>query len=476
MQLVAYGAQDIYLTGNPQITFWKVVYRRHTNFAVESIEQIFSGEADFGKRVTCTISRNGDLINNVMLQLELPGLGGTANVANYLNDNNTPTVADLALAYCESIGHAVIKNVVVEIGGQQIDKHYGVWLDIWNDLTQTAEKEAGFSEMIGTDDSTTLADHHANSRTYYVPLQFWFNRNPGLALPLIALQYHEVKINIEFRSRAECLVATTTGGARVSAAQAGGLSLTAAGSSEIKFTYCQLWVDYVYLDTEERRRFAQESHEYLIDQLQFTGVDSVQLKEGNPQYSYRMNFNHPTKELVWVLQRNEVAPTSGGAFNTNDWFNYSTADAGDSEPAGYSGDLMYTGRQAANIQLNGHDRFAMRPASYFRLVEPYKAHTRIPSKHVYVYAFGLRPEEHQPSGAVNMSRIDNAQLVYKLSDNDHASGTSIFGSDKNGSLMVFAVSYNVLRIMSGMGKEIAQVNQSMGWLKTPCSGKLLRAF
>jgi hypothetical protein len=457
MQLVAYGAQDIYLTGNPQITFWKVVYRRHTNFAVESIEQIFSGEADFGKRVTCTISRNGDLINQVFLQLELPALHDGATVDNYLTDTNGTPVTALGLGYCESIGHAVIRNVQVDIGGQQIDKHYGVWLDIWNELTQTAEKESGFGEMIGDVASDKLVEHAGTARTYYIPLQFWFNRNPGLALPLIALQYHEVKLNIEFRSRNECLVAFS-GNDRVTDVQASNLALTASGSASIKFTYCQLWVDYVYLDTEERRRFAQESHEYLIDQLQHTGVDSIQLKAGNPQYSYRMNFNHPTKELVWIIQRGDVAPTSGGSFSTNDWFNYSTAAAGRSESV-YTGDLMYTGRQAANIQLNGHERFSMRPATYFRLVEPYKSHTRIPSKHIYLYAFGLRPEEHQPSGAVNMSRIDNAQLVYKLADNSTVStvdspagnGGDPFGSDKNGSLMVFAVSYNVLRVMSGMG-------------------------
>ena len=444
MQLVAYGAQDIYLTGNPQITYWKVVYRRCTNFAVESIEQIFSGEADFGKRVTCTISRNGDLINQMFLQVELPPLSAAAHVVT----SGAP-IANVGLGYCESIGHAMIKSVQVEIGGQPIDKHYGVWLEIWNELTQTAEKADGYSEMIGDVASSNLVEHSSGAHTYYVPLQFWFNRNPVLSIPLIALQFHEVKINMEFRPRSECLV-LFDGDNRVSADQASRSSLTAAGQSAIKFAHAQLFVDYVYLDTEERRRFAQESHEYLIDQLQNTGAESISLKTGNPQLNYRMNFNHPVKEIVWVLQQTAVAP-NGGSFDTNDWFNFSTAAAGRTENAPFSGDLLYTGRQAANIQLNGHDRFSMRPASYFRLVEPYKCHTRIPSKHIYVYSFGLRPEEHQPSGTVNMSRIDNAQLIYKLSDPSQTGNPNCFSSTSSGHLTVFAVNYNVLRIMSGMG-------------------------
>jgi hypothetical protein len=256
----------------------------------------------------------------------------------------------------------------------------------------------------------------------------------------------------------QCLVALTNSGDRISdgvSNQPGeGYVLSADGRANIKFTHAQLYVDYVYLDTEERRRFAQESHEYLIDQLQNTGVDSLTLKEGNPQFQYRMNFNHPVKELVWVLQRSINAPNNGGNVATNDWFNWSTSDPGMSEPAPHTGDILNPKRQACNILLNGHDRFFPRAATYFRLVQPYQHHTRIPSKHIYVYAFGLRPEEHQPSGTVNMSRIDNAQLVYTLSDNSqaptyHASSPygSVFSSTSNGTLTVFATNYNVLNLL-----------------------------
>jgi hypothetical protein len=434
MQLVAYGAQDVYLTGNPQITFWKVVYRRCTNFAVEAIEQVFSGEADFGKRVTCTVSRNGDLINQMFIQVELPALA--AGVVT-----GAPSAA-----YTDAIGHAMIKSVQVEIGGQPIDKHYGVWLDIWNELTQTSEKWNGYCEMVGKfgnkSDVTKLISKATKSQVYYVPLQFWFNRNPGLAIPLIALQFHEVKINIEFRSKQECIIGIDTG------TRATG---TMSVSGNIKMTSCSLFIDYVYLDTDERRRFAQESHEYLIDQLQNTGVESIALKENNA-INYRMNFNHPVKELVWVLQQDAVAP-SGGNPASNDWFNFGTDTVLTNESTANSGDLMSNDRQCANISLNGHERFSLRPASYFRLVEPFKCHTRIPSKPIYVYSFGLRPEDHQPSGTVNMSRIDNANLSLKLTNSSHTSNTvAVFGTgNKSGTLTVFATNYNVLRITSGMG-------------------------
>ena len=281
MQLVAYGAQDIYLTGNPQITFFKVVYRRHTNFSMESIEQTFNGTADFGKKVTCTISRNGDLIHRVYLQVSLPQVRA-ANAAT-------------SFRWVNWLGHALVKNVEVEIGGQRIDKHYGDWLHIWNELTQTAGHQAGYANMVGNVPRLTqtvmgAAGTSALDReecdeaactpatTLYIPLQFWFCRNPGLALPLIALQYHEVKINLEFRAASECY-------------WVGGSTQTLSPST-ISLTSASLYVDYIYLDTDERRRFAQVSHEYLIEQLQFTGDESV----NSVSNKIKLNFNHPDRK------------------------------------------------------------------------------------------------------------------------------------------------------------------------------------
>jgi hypothetical protein len=355
MQLVAYGAQDIYLSGNPQITFFKVVYRRHTNFSMESIEQTFNGNASFGSKVTCPISRNGDLIHKIWLQAELSLVPDKVEVA-----------------------HKLLKSVEVEIGGQRIDKQYSAWLTVWNELTQTAGHKDGYEMMV-----------KGSAGTVFIPLQFWFCRNPGLALPLIALQYHEVKINVEFGS------VTDLGGT------AGTDSMTSAS----------LWVDYIYLDTDERRRFAQVSHEYLIEQLQFTGDES-------PSSKIKLNFNHPVKELVWVETNSD-------------------------------GDTIASTYTTAKLQLNGHERFAPRPAAYFQLVQPYQHHETVPTEQkINVYSFALKPEEHQPSGTCNMSRIDNATL--NLSG-INTTGNAINGAAAPAAVKVFAVNYNVLRVMSGMG-------------------------
>jgi len=492
MQLVAYGAQDIYLTGNPQITFFKVVYRRHTNFAMEAIEQTFNGSADFGNRVTCTVSRNGDLVKNMWLQATLPA--GTAK--------NTGAL------WASNVGHRLVNTAEVEIGGQKIDKHYGDWLEIWSQLTVPSEKTTGYDTMTDSSDAATgifpavaatldtgvaltVADNVAlnigtlfgldatdvilrleevvttnylsaatNASTWdatttvsdsdttyssgattltvtlynstptaltnaigasngiltvtrdtnykvtftsgmrtavatngtvaakqlFVPLQFWFCRNPGLALPLIALQYHEVKVNLEFNSFATCITSSMN-------------------ESTGSLSSVSLWVDYIYLDTDERRRFAQVSHEYLIEQLQFTGDESVT----GTSASLRLNFNHPVKEIVWV-----GTTATQGVYDAN--------------------------LSNAKLQLNGHDRFAQRNNLYFNKVQPFQHHTNIPSGNVYLYSFALKPEEHQPSGTCNFSRIDNATLQMTWS------------SAPAGSVVkVFAVNYNVLRVMSGMG-------------------------
>ena len=387
MQLVAYGAQDIYLTGNPQITFFKVVYRRHTNFSMEAIEQTFNGSADFGKRVTCTVSRNGDLMHKVYLQVTVPAA-------------DKPTDPNDGRSYVRNLGQALVKFAEVEIGGQRIDKHYGDWMHIWNELSQEDGKKAGYGLMTGSSfDSSGVGI--SDETDLYIPLEFWFCRNPGLALPLIALQYHEVKINIEFRALSELTNAT-------------GLSLSAAS----------LYVDYIYLDTDERRRFAQVSHEYLIEQVQFTGDESV----SSLSNKIKLNFNHPCKELVWVVQRDDVFDTLTGA---SDRFDYT-------DSAGENPVLI------AKLQLNGHDRFSERMGRYFNLVQPYQHHTNVPKTGINVYSFGLKPEEHQPSGTCNMSRIDNATLQLTLT-------AASVSATVDAKVRVYATNYNVLRIMSGMG-------------------------
>jgi len=379
MQLVAYGAQDAFLTGNPEITFFKVVYRRHTNFAMESIRQNFNGSASWGSRATATISRNGDLISKCYLEAKLPTSDGKAP-----NDDENNLVD-----YCDSVGHKLIKEVELEIGGQLIDRHYAEWLEIWSELTLPSEKVSGYADMVGKSDFRHEKTTPKSGDTIFVPLQFFFCRNPGLALPLIAMQYHEVKLSFTFESATNCVKQNQ--------------DITPAAISP------ELWVDYVYLDTDERRRFAQVQHNMLVDQLQYNG--------GSSSDTMDLTFNHPCKELVWVRQGDTSAFDFTCGSNNNQ-----------------GGPI-----ESAMLKLNGHDRFEKRNGAYFHLVQPYQHHTRCPSKYVYCYSFALSPEEHQPSGSCNFSRIDNARLI--LESNVDAS----VGTNK-----VFAVNYNVLRIQSGM--------------------------
>ena len=525
MQLVAYGAQDVFLTGTPEITFWKVSYRRHTNFAMESIEQTFSGQADFGRRVTCTISRNGDLCYRTYLQVVLPEIN---------QDMKTANTAGVYARWLDYIGEQMIAQVEVEIGGQRIDRQYGDWMHIWNQVTMSSEQQRGYFKMIGnTTQLTYITDPNfaevsgpcasaggpsqvcaprkaLPETTLYIPLQFWFNRNPGLALPLIALQYHEVKINLDIRPIGECLWAVQT----LSSSSGSTVSVSAAYQQSL--VAASLYVDYIFLDTDERRKMAQNPHEYLIEQLQFTGDESV----GSSSNKIKLNFNHPCKELIWVVQPDanvdycssleagsvlyktlgaqpfnytdaiDALPNAIHAFGgpaevdqmitpsglfqmpgavdtsaaTNTQWNESgnltpftssaalasgLSDAGTFVLAETALDMHCWGENpvvTAKLQLNGQDRFSEREGSYFDVVQPFQHHSRAPDTGINVYSFALRPEEHQPSGSCNFSRIDNAVLQLVLSSGAVA-GTA------TAKVRVYAVNYNVLRVMSGINSN-----------------------
>jgi hypothetical protein len=429
LQLVAYGAQDVYLTGNPQITFFKAAYRRHTNFAIEAIEQTFNGNATFGSRVTCQITRNGDLINRVYLRATFTNTGSEAAADA---ENN-------GVALVPYFGLKLLKTIELEIGGQRIDKHYSEWLYIWNELSLPYGKRNGYYTMVGGDRfNHSIYLPAKRSYTVHVPLEFWFCRNVGLALPLIALQYHEVKINIDLEAKTNLVDQTgnysdkafalldlngkPVSGSKVNSALTG-------SPDNLSLTNVNLWVDYIFLDTDERRRFAQLSHEYLIEQLQFTGSDTI--TSANTTKSIRMNFNHPCKELVWY-----VKPTKdSGAFAYNlYWNNFSTRNKDNNQWLGNNPVVQ------AKIQLNGNDRFAERAGNYFSLVQPYQHHDNTPDafhEGINVYSFAIKPEEHQPSGTLNMSRIDTAILSVS--------------SSVVGDIYIYTTNYNVLRILSGMG-------------------------
>ena len=432
LQLVAYGAQDVYLTGNPQITFFKVTYKRHSNFAIEAIEQTFNGNPTFGSRVTCQITRNGDLINRVYLR---------AKFTNDNAENTTATDPNNGVALVPYFGLKLLKTIELEIGGQRIDKHYAEWLYIWNELSLPAGKRDGYYLMVGGD-RYNHSIYLGAKQSYYVnvPIEFWFCRNVGLALPLIALQYHEVKINIEFEERANLIDNTENFSNRAfdTINKLGELLTTPSLNnkeikgdvSKVSLTDVSLWVDYIFLDTDERRRFAQLTHEYLIEQLQFTGSDTI-TAGSNSMKSIRMNFNHPCKELVWYIKPNKNADNTTKNLY---WTNFSDRDADNETFMGNNPTVT------AKIQLNGNDRFAERDGNYFSLVQPYQHHENTPDvfhKGINVYSFAIKPEEQQPSGTLNMSRIDTAILS--------------ISSSVAGNIYIYTTNYNVLRILSGMG-------------------------
>jgi len=419
MQLVAYGAQDVYLTGNPKVTFFQAVYKRHTNFAMENIEQTVNGTASNNGRVSVTIARNGDLIGDMYVELVTASLGTKAGTAN--------------LDACW-VAERAIKDVELSIGGQRIDKHYQKWWRLYSELYLDDSKKANYGKMTTNPVASTAG-------TVFLPLLFFFNRNPGLYLPLIALQYHEVRIDFDLSSE---------------------FSQYTDGST------FKVWGNYVYLDTEERRRFAQKGHEYLIEQVQHTGTDTV---TAGSTKQVRLSYNHPIKELVWCFN-------DGGSSNAQHWnFTSNAATAGsvvlEANPTAYgnchvpisegtgapllsvgsSGSAKQWSEEGAALSvsagpldtfklvLNGQDRFKEQKGKYFNQVQAFNHHSGSPYPGVYSYSFALKPEEHQPTGTCNFSRIDNAQVAVTLKAN--ATDSQV--------MHMFATNYNVLRIQSGMG-------------------------
>jgi hypothetical protein len=533
MQLVAYGAQDIYLTGNPQITFFKVVYRRHTNFSMESIEQTWNGDPTTG-RATATISRNGDLVYRLYLQQTVTVCTPPPKVANRSFDGDGSCGSSGGCCNSDygpvvyNPGHLVIRHVEVEIGGQRIDHQTGAWMEVWAQLTQ--ENSAAVLGVVGDNSGTKFQNmargggcvvlssqtgKHSVSEPVswagregdvavpaarlqarftkydaYVPLQFWFCRNPGLALPLIALQYHEVRIILQINTDFVC------------GPQYNGSNCQPSACIQDN----SLYADYIYLDTDERRRFAQVSHEYLIEQVQHQNFRS----NGG---SLDLNFNHPVKELIWT----------GGQSSVTGLFGILPGASADYLMPDFYADCETPGFNATyQLKLNGHDRMSLRPLEYYTKQQVYDYHTGTPvgcgdsyttacgqccmgnldflrdtlavnapppqggtgqntnkpmsqdqkkkmehweigksfpqayyavgpgqaaTAAIAVYSFALKPEEHQPSGTCNFSRIDNAQLVINGYPSQGKSGSGCCCDNYD----VYAVNYNVLRIMSGMG-------------------------
>ena len=436
MQLVAYGAQDVFLTGNPKVTFFQAVYKRHTNFAMENIQQTTNGSVTNSGRVSVTIARNGDLIGDMYVELKTLG---TATMTTRAGDSTLKST-------CWAAERAV-NQVELTIGGQRIDKHYQRWWRLYSELYLDETKKAQWAKMTSCPLGTT-------GGSVFLPLIFFFNRNAGLYLPLIALQYHEVRIDFD---------------------------LSSEFASYLDSGVFTVWGNYVYLDTEERRRFAQKGHEYLIEQVQHTGNDTV---TSAATTQVRLSYNHPVKELVWCFSGSSSADanlwnlTTGAAtsnavvleLDTNSISEIANANShsfasitqANGAPMMLLGNCVSTESNTSACQwveegvgsstlsvgplntfkliLNGQDRFKSQSGKYFNQVQPYSHHSGCPTPGIYSYSFALKPEEHQPTGTCNFSRIDNAQVEVALKT-----------AADNTTMNMFAVNYNVLRIQSGMG-------------------------
>jgi len=410
LQLVAQGKQDIFLTGNPQVTWFKMVYRRYTNFSLE--QQIISldSQADFGRRTTVLLPRKGDLLGALYLEIQLPAI--------------TDASTGQPLSYTNAIGHALIQEISIEIGEQEIDKQTGEWMELWSNLTVPQDKKQGWNAMIGKTTGVSQGNSPSASvnlfgpLSLYVPLRFWFCKNPGLFLPLLALQYHPIRINITLRPLSQLFVVDNP-------------AITDQSANAASITNMVLYGDYIHLDTEERRRFVANSHEYLIEQVQYT--PSISIDPSASVVQIPMEFNHPLRELYWLVQRNQ-------AVTAHQWFNYTNISIGETSPQGFQ-NLINT----ALIRIEGYDRFDVRNADYFRLVQPFQYHTAIPIEDfAYMYSFALKPEDVQPSGSMNASRLDSLSLQLEMNG-------AVLPARGSANVRIYGLNHNVLRIVEGFG-------------------------
>lgn len=574
IQLSYNGSQDIYLTGKPEITFFKVVYRRHTPFAVESIEQSFPNSGNFGEEIVTNIEKLGDLMSKIYLQVELPKVDLIKNsdqwetsrasskknldrivyffdlVKDYLDENieiakkidmllkaaNIPlssiekTVSDTdfmnslitkrdelinyinnskdlllinelskieasdilqidiqilanniiheidkrsvlesekdsekriqlkkliqkdfyqriqpfynsiylthlkaknqyqtflnnkyleryPFAWIEELGHAIVDYVDIRIGGKQIDRQTGDWMIIYNQLFNSISQEDNYNKMIGNiNELTEFNDNHKSAYKLMIPLQFWFCRNTGLALPLVSLRYHDIVLNLKFKDLSKLCHYDDRIDMDFANLQA---------KYGINLGNTKLLIDYIFLGNDERDRFAKASHEYLIETVQFNEFDGI----NGSSVNIHLNFNHSTKFMVWFAQPDSYRKNSEKIrFQWNDY----TDGIGDTMESAYLR-LNYTNRTDPMLDMK-----------YFNLLQPFRHFKKTIVNGLYVYSFGLNPMEHQPSGCINMSRLDDVSLVIKFMDKYIKSiNDSVY-------VGVYTVQYNVLRFMSGM--------------------------
>uniref|UniRef100_A0A6C0CAH1 Major capsid protein N-terminal domain-containing protein n=1 Tax=viral metagenome TaxID=1070528 RepID=A0A6C0CAH1_9ZZZZ len=439
-QLIFVGAQNIYTTENPEITLFRTVYKRHTNFAIDAVEEFFTSKIGFGQTVRCKLSKNGDLLSKLGLSLKLSNPNRRKPECENICDANpfknkcschrcllNDPCDDVTYGWVNAIGHVVIDYIELYVGESLVDRHYGEWLEIWTELSQTAEKRLGYYEMIGKKDPLSYTvDSFTGEMDVFIPFSFWFCRNIGLALPVLSLIYHDVDIVIRFRPLEQCWVSNKRNVPCPVVTMEGNLV-----------------AEYIYLCSEERRTFYKQSHVYLMEQLQLNENNTSEFNVG--RMNIQLDFMHPVKEMIWFVQRKDVVGPPDGVWESdcsypkgNDHFNFTSSTI----PRRYRPAETFI---AAKLQLSGVDRTIFWPASYYRLIQNYYYHTRIPTaNNIYTYSFCLAPEDHQPTGECNMSMVDNARLCIKLGNRDKCNQYGV-------RIKIYAINYNVFFITGGMG-------------------------
>ena len=491
LQIVAYGVQDLYLTGDPQITFFKIIYRRHTNFAIESVVQNFSSPANFGETVSCTLGRAGDLVGKIFLYVQIPPL------PKFIDPYTGKEDEIKKMAWVNNLGYALIMDITIEIGGKPIDKQYGEWLYLWSQVSN--KQDHGLNKMVGNIPEIYEFTNGKSSHELYIPLEFWFCRNYGLALPLISLSSSDVRLIVTFRRLEECyrigpthsitivedisplkfgdyieqtvnkqtirgyvidydyitkklyyikiqspsaIKKTFESGPDSSYRIYNSLNktyVTPSGKENMeqnvlpykpKFVNAFFYVDYVYLDTAERNKFARSNFEYLIEQIQFNQEIGIK----SPNVKQKLTLNHPCKAHYWIAQLDSLV----GPGTINDLFNYTTSPIHYHKKF-YGKDMV----QNAKLVTNGRERFNERTTEYFNLVEPYEHHRRGPNPGINVYSFSLNPEDHQPSSAMNMSEIEDIAMFMRLSN--------VVNPQNTAKIRSYTINYNILRIYFHLG-------------------------
>lgn len=413
IQLVSIGKQDKFFIGKPEFSFFKKVYKRYCNFAIETKEILFSGNSDFGKKTSAVIKKDGDLISDIALNIHLGSLNSnTSNIDNNCaNDINEKVI----FSWVNSIGHVLLEYVEIEIGGCVIDKHYGEWYEIWNELSMTYDKKKGYNQLIGKVNNIGYSyTTFQNELNLIIPLQFWFCKYISLALPCIAILNQEININIKWKEFNDLWICNYKD-----------------KTPKIPAFKSSLLINYIYLDADERREIVKKKHYILIDQLQYNGENFFKKNDKNPKV--KLNFYHPVKELVWVFQRTDIIGSNYDDLNNikygNDWFNYSA----------FKNNLNYDFFKTAKINMNNTTRINNMSAIFYRLYNPLKHHTSTPNNFIYCYSFSISPEKYQPSGVCNFSLINNVNLIFNLNKN--------ITSDYK--IKVFGINLNILIIKNG---------------------------